>query len=151
MTQTRKATNGHGKAPVKRVMYHEFESPSSPPVPPGTAPIVLDQRALAQLPVWRIFVLLSAIIGGTIVITWRIAEERSEITKEVTQIKTEVKSLASSVAAFSESVKELNGNLKYLSSGTWSRGDMRSFCRNFEAINAGAKLKCPAVELGVLK
>lgn len=95
---------------------------------------------------WRLVAIIGSIIGATSVVTWRVAAERTAISDEVNVIKTEVKLLAQSVTSFSESVKELNGNLKWMSSGAWSRGDMQSFCKNLEIINGG-KIKCPAVEL----
>lgn len=137
MTQTRKATNGH-KANGKRVsqVYHEYESPPSPPMPVT----IIDQHTSAKVPMWRLGFIIGSIAFAAASVAWHVSGE-------VNTLKRDVQSLASSVADFKDSIKELNGNLKYLSSGVWSRGDMRNFCRNFEAINAGAKLKCPSVDL----
>lgn len=145
MTTTTRKANGH-KAPIKRVVYHEFEQPTAP-VPNGTAPIILDQRALAQLPVWRIVVLLSAIVAGVITLTWRVAAERATITDEITSIKSDVKALTTAVNKFDESVKELSGNLRHLSTGTWTYTEMVVFCKNLESQNAKLGFKCPAINV----
>lgn len=126
-TRARKGTNG------KRVYHHEFESPPAP----EPQPVIIDQTTKAQAPLWRLGVILGAVIAGT----WYVATE-------VTEMKREVKAVTTSVSEFRDSVKELTGNLKWLSSGTWTRNDMHAFCRDLEALNSGAKFRCPTVQTG---
>ena len=137
MTQTRKGSNGHAKATSKRVgssrVYNEFEAPD-------VSVVNITEKTQATVSIWRLVAIIASVAFSAASVAWYVSGE-------VNTLKRDVQSLASSVTDFKESIKELNGNLKYLSSGTWSRGDMQAFCRNFEAINAGAKIKCPSVDL----
>lgn len=138
MTATRKASNGH-KATGKRVQhapyheYHEYEAPEPPRV-------TISEKTTATVSIWRLVVIIASVAVSAASVAWYVSGE-------VNTLKRDVQSLASSVSEFKDSIKELNGNLKYLSSGTWTKHDMVVFCRNFEAINAGSKIKCPSMEL----
>lgn len=144
MTTTRKPMKGNGK---QRVYHHEFEAPIIPATV-ASAPITIDQKTVAQVPLWRIIVIVGAIVGASVSSTaytvWWFASDRAASREEIISIKTDVKNLTAAVSEFKETAKDLSANLKWLSNGTWTRNDTVVLCKNLEAQNARIGFKCPA-------